>query len=150
MRCGRFTGEVIHSNHARQQLHIDLSPCQHWVRLMEVWYHRSQTSHGVDCDYDEVTIVFMPDLWQGSPKISTLMEVVTDPPKVKEEVKEEKKEEKKEEVVEEKEEEMEEEEEEESGLTLETLNILRVTDLRALLQQRGMPTTVSACVLCEG
>lgn len=109
---------------------------------MEVWYHRSQTSHGVDCDYDEVTIVFMPDLWQGSPKISTLMEVVTDPPKVKEEVKEE--------VVEEKEEEMEEEEEEESGLTLETLNILRVTDLRALLQQRGMPTTVSACVLCEG
>ena len=123
MRCGRFTGEVIHSNHARQQLHIDLSPCQHWVRLMEVWYHRSQTSHGVDCDYDEVTIVFMPDLWQGSPKISTLMEVVTDPPKVKEE---------------------------ESGLTLETLNILRVTDLRALLQQRGMPTTVSACVLCEG
>ena len=64
---------------------------------MEVWYHRSQTSHGVDCDYDEVTIVFMPDLWQGSPKISTLMEVVTDPPKVKEEVKEEKKEEKKEE-----------------------------------------------------
>ena len=132
---------------------------------MEVWYHRSQTSHGVDCDYDEVTIVFMPDLWQGSPKISTLMEVVTDPPKVKEEVKEEKKEEKKEEVVEEKEEEMEEkkeevveekeeemeeEEEEESGLTLETLNILRVTDLRALLQQRGMPTTVSACVLCEG
>ena len=103
---------------------------------MEVWYHRSQTSHGVDCDYDEVTIVFMPDLWQGSPKISTLMEVVTDPPKVKEE--------------EVKEEEKEEEEEEESGLTLETLNILRVTDLRALLQQRGMPTTVSACVLCEG
>ena len=50
---------------------------------------------------------------------------------------------KKEEPVEKKEEEeKEEEEEEESRLTPETLGILRIADLRALLQQRGMTTTV--------
>lgn len=131
----------MHSNYARQQLHIDLSPCKHWVRVMEVWYHRNQTSRGEECDYDEVTIVFMPNLWCGSPKISTLLEVITNEVK-KVEVKkvEEVKpvEEKKPEVVEE--EAM--EEEEESKLTPETLNFLRIADLRALLQQRGMITTV--------
>ena len=105
-------------------MHIDLSPCEHWVRLMEVWYHRNQTSRGEECDYDEVTIVFMPDLW------------ITNEAKKVEEVKKEEPVEKKEE------EEKEEEEEEESRLTPETLGILRIADLRALLQQRGMTTTV--------
>ena len=117
-------------------MHIDLSPCEHWVRLMEVWYHRNQTSRGEECDYDEVTIVFMPDLWCGSPKISILLEVITNEAKKVEEVKKEEPVEKKEE------EEKEEEEEEESRLTPETLGILRIADLRALLQQRGMTTTV--------
>ena len=96
---------------------------------MEVWYHRNQTSRGEECDYDEVTIVFMPDLWCGSPKISTLLAVITNEAKKVEEVKKE-------------EEETEEEEEEESRRTPETLGILRIADLRALLQQRGMTTTV--------
>ena len=78
-------------------MHIDLSPCEHWVRLMEVWYHRNQTSRGEECDYDEVTIVFMPDLWCGSPKISTLLEVITNEAKKVEEVKKEEPVEKKEE-----------------------------------------------------
>ena len=80
--------------------------------------------------------MFMPDLWCGSPKISTLLEVITNEAKKVEEVKKEEPVEKKEE------EEKEEEEEEESRLTPETLGILRIADLRALLQQRGMTTTV--------
>lgn len=34
---------------------------------MEVWYHRTETSRGEKCDYDEVTVVFAPDLFYRSP-----------------------------------------------------------------------------------
>lgn len=34
---------------------------------MEVWYHRTETSRGEKCDYDEVTVVFAPDLFYHNP-----------------------------------------------------------------------------------
>ena len=45
------------SEYGREQLHIDLSQCSHWIRMMEVWYKRTETSRGEKCDYQEVTIV---------------------------------------------------------------------------------------------
>ncbi len=63
------------SEYGREQLHIDLSQCSHWIRMMEVWYKRTETSRGEKCDYQEVTIVFMPDIWSGAPLIPTLLEV---------------------------------------------------------------------------
>ena len=35
--------------------------------MMEVWYHRTETSRGEKCDYDEVTVVFVPDLFYRAP-----------------------------------------------------------------------------------
>ena len=82
---------LMPSEYGRTQLHVDLSQCKHWIRMMEVWYKRTETSHGDKCDYQEITIVFMPDLWSGSPCFPCLLEEV---PKVelnpeKEEEKEE-------------------------------------------------------------
>ena len=64
------------SEYGREQLHIDLSQCSHWIRMMEVWYKRTETSRGEKCDYQEVTIVFMPDIWSGAPIVPSLLEVV--------------------------------------------------------------------------
>ena len=146
------------SEYARSQLHVDLSQCTHWIRMMEIWYKRSETSRGEKCDYQEITVVFMPDIWSGSPVIPSLLqgiqkkeEVKEMKEEVKEEMKEEVKEEKKEEVKKEEmkeemnEEEKENEEEEESTpMCREGLMMLRVVDLRALLQSRGLTIGVGS------
>ena len=62
------------SEYGREQLHMDLSQCSHWIRMMEIWYKRTETSRGEKCDYQEVTIVFMPDIWSGAPLIPTLLQ----------------------------------------------------------------------------
>lgn len=62
------------SEYGREQLHLDLSQCSHWIRMMEIWYKRTETSRGEKCDYQEVTIVFMPDIWSGAPMIPTLLQ----------------------------------------------------------------------------
>lgn len=137
---------------------MDLSQCTHWIRMMEIWYKRSETSRGEKCDYQEITVVFMPDIWSGSPVIPSLLqgiqkkeEVKEMKEEVKEEMKEEVKEEKKEEVKKEEkteemnEEEKENEEEEESTpMCREGLMMLRVVDLRALLQSRGLTIGVGS------
>ena len=40
---------------------------------MEVWYHRTETSRGEKCDYDEVTVVFLPDLFYRAPSIPAMI-----------------------------------------------------------------------------
>ena len=145
------------SEYARSQLHVDLSQCTHWIRMMEIWYKRSETSRGEKCDYQEITVVFMPDIWSGSPVIPSLLQGIQKKEEVKEmkeevkeemkeEVKEEKEEVKKEEKTEEmNEEEKENEEEEESTpMCREGLMMLRVVDLRALLQSRGLTIGVGS------
>lgn len=140
------------SEYARSQLHVDLSQCTHWIRMMEIWYKRSETSRGEKCDYQEITVVFMPDIWSGSPVIPSLLqgiqkkeEVKEMKEEVKEEMKEEVKEEEKEEVKkEEMTEEMNEEEEESTPMCREGLMMLRVVDLRALLQSRGLTIGVGS------
>ena len=140
------------SEYARSQLHVDLSQCTHWIRMMEIWYKRSETSRGEKCDYQEITVVFMPDIWSGSPVIPSLLqgiqkkeEVKEMKEEVKEEMKEEVKEEEREEVKkEEKTEEMNEEEEESTPMCREGLMMLRVVDLRALLQSRGLTIGVGS------
>ena len=135
------------SEYARSQLHVDLSQCTHWIRMMEIWYKRSETSRGEKCDYQEITVVFMPDIWSGSPVIPSLLQGIQKKEEVKEEMKEEVKEEKKEEVKKEEmnEEEKENEEEEESTpMCREGLMMLRVVDLRALLQSRGLTIGVGS------
>ena len=146
------------SEYARSQLHVDLSQCTHWIRMMEIWYKRSETSRGEKCDYQEITVVFMPDIWSGSPVIPSLLQGIQKKEEMKEEMKEEVKEEMKEEVKEEKEEvkkeekteemneeEKENEEEEESTpMCREGLMMLRVVDLRALLQSRGLTIGVGS------
>ena len=131
---------------------MDLSQCTHWIRMMEIWYKRSETSRGEKCDYQEITVVFMPDIWSGSPVIPSLLQGIQKKEEVKEEMKEEVKEEMKEEVKEEKEEvkkeekteEMNEEEEESTPMCREGLMMLRVVDLRALLQSRGLTIGVGS------
>lgn len=130
---------------------MDLSQCTHWIRMMEIWYKRSETSRGEKCDYQEITVVFMPDIWSGSPVIPSLLQGIQKKEEVKEEMKEEVKEEKKEEVKKEEkteemnEEEKENEEEEESTpMCREGLMMLRVVDLRALLQSRGLTIGVGS------
>lgn len=139
------------SEYARSQLHVDLSQCTHWIRMMEIWYKRSETSRGEKCDYQEITVVFMPDIWSGSPVIPSLLQGIQKKEEVKEEMKEEVKEEMKEEVKKEEkteemnEEEKENEEEEESTpMCREGLMMLRVVDLRALLQSRGLTIGVGS------
>ena len=147
------------SEYARSQLHVDLSQCTHWIRMMEIWYKRSETSRGEKCDYQEITVVFMPDIWSGSPVIPSLLQGIQKKEEVKEEMKEEVKEEKKEEVKEEKKEEVKkeekteemneeekenEEEEESTPMCREGLMMLRVVDLRALLQSRGLTIGVGS------
>ena len=146
------------SEYARSQLHVDLSQCTHWIRMMEIWYKRSETSRGEKCDYQEITVVFMPDIWSGSPVIPSLLQGIQKK-EVKEEMKEEVKEEMKEEVKEEKKEEVKkeekteemneeekenEEEEESTPMCREGLMMLRVVDLRALLQSRGLTIGVGS------
>ena len=126
------------SEYARSQLHVDLSQCTHWIRMMEIWYKRSETSRGEKCDYQEITVVFMPDIWSGSPVIPSLLQGI----QKKEEVKEEMKEEVKEEMNEEEKEN--EEEEESTPMCREGLMMLRVVDLRALLQSRGLTIGVGS------
>ena len=130
---------------------MDLSQCTHWIRMMEIWYKRSETSRGEKCDYQEITVVFMPDIWSGSPVIPSLLQGIQKKEEMKEEMKEEVKEEKKEEVKKEEkteemnEEEKENEEEEESTpMCREGLMMLRVVDLRALLQSRGLTIGVGS------
>ena len=130
---------------------MDLSQCTHWIRMMEIWYKRSETSRGEKCDYQEITVVFMPDIWSGSPVIPSLLQGIQKKEEVKEEMKEEVKEEEKEEVKKEEkteemnEEEKENEEEEESTpMCREGLMMLRVVDLRALLQSRGLTIGVGS------
>ena len=53
--------------YARSQINLDLAGCRRWIRMMEVWYHRTETSRGEKCDYDEVTVVFVPDLFYRAP-----------------------------------------------------------------------------------
>ena len=141
------------SEYARSQLHVDLSQCTHWIRMMEIWYKRSETSRGEKCDYQEITVVFMPDIWSGSPVIPSLLQGIQKKEEMKEEMKEEVKEEMKEEVKEEekeevkkeeKTEEMNEEEEESTPMCREGLMMLRVVDLRALLQSRGLTIGVGS------
>ena len=138
------------SEYARSQLHVDLSQCTHWIRMMEIWYKRSETSRGEKCDYQEITVVFMPDIWSGSPVIPSLLQGIQKKEEVKEEMKEEVKEEKKEEVKKEEkteemnEEEKENEEEESTPMCREGLMMLRVVDLRALLQSRGLTIGVGS------
>ena len=138
------------SEYARSQLHVDLSQCTHWIRMMEIWYKRSETSRGEKCDYQEITVVFMPDIWSGSPVIPSLLQGIQKKEEVKEEMKEEVKEEMKEEVKEEMNEEMNEEEkeneeeEESTPMCREGLMMLRVVDLRALLQSRGLTIGVGS------
>lgn len=139
------------SEYARSQLHVDLSQCTHWIRMMEIWYKRSETSRGEKCDYQEITVVFMPDIWSGSPVIPSLLQGIQKKEEVKEEMKEEVKEEKKEEVKKEekteemnKEEKENEEEEESTPMCREGLMMLRVVDLRALLQSRGLTIGVGS------
>lgn len=147
------------SEYARSQLHVDLSQCTHWIRMMEIWYKRSETSRGEKCDYQEITVVFMPDIWSGSPVIPSLLQGIQKKEEVKEEMKEEVKEEMKEEVKEEKKEEVKkeemteemneeekenEEEEESTPMCREGLMMLRVVDLRALLQSRGLTIGVGS------
>ena len=147
------------SEYARSQLHVDLSQCTHWIRMMEIWYKRSETSRGEKCDYQEITVVFMPDIWSGSPVIPSLLQGIQKKEEVKEEMKEEVKEEMKEEVQEEKKEEVKkeekteemneeekenEEEEESTPMCREGLMMLRVVDLRALLQSRGLTIGVGS------
>ena len=146
------------SEYARSQLHVDLSQCTHWIRMMEIWYKRSETSRGEKCDYQEITVVFMPDIWSGSPVIPSLLQGIQKKEEVKE-MKEEVKEEMKEEVTEEKKEEVKkeekteemneeekenEEEEESTPMCREGLMMLRVVDLRALLQSRGLTIGVGS------
>ena len=144
------------SEYARSQLHVDLSQCTHWIRMMEIWYKRSETSRGEKCDYQEITVVFMPDIWSGSPVIPSLLQGIQKKEEVKEEMKEEVKEEMKEEVKEEKKEEVKKEEkteemneeekenEEEEESTPMCREGLRVVDLRALLQSRGLTIGVGS------
>ena len=147
------------SEYARSQLHVDLSQCTHWIRMMEIWYKRSETSRGEKCDYQEITVVFMPDIWSGSPVIPSLLQGIQKKEEVKEEMKEDVKEEMKEEVKEEKKEEVKkeekteemneeekenEEEEESTPMCREGLMMLRVVDLRALLQSRGLTIGVGS------
>ena len=138
------------SEYARSQLHVDLSQCTHWIRMMEIWYKRSETSRGEKCDYQEITVVFMPDIWSGSPVIPSLLQGIQKKEEVKEEMKEEVKEEKEEVKKEEKTEEMNEEEkeneeeEESTPMCREGLMMLRVVDLRALLQSRGLTIGVGS------
>ena len=147
------------SEYARSQLHVDLSQCTHWIRMMEIWYKRSETSRGEKCDYQEITVVFMPDIWSGSPVSPSLLQGIQKKEEVKEEMKEEVKEEMKEEVKEEKKEEVKkeekteemneeekenEEEEESTPMCREGLMMLRVVDLRALLQSRGLTIGVGS------
>lgn len=142
-------------DYARSQLNIDLSPCKHWIRMMEVWYKRNETSRGEKCDYQEITVVFIPDCWNGSPMIPSLKRILAEgeePPKAPEvtEVKETKEAGEITDKVEEdpsKKEEMEEEktkedEEESVVYTPEILNAFPVADLRALLDRRGEVSTV--------
>ena len=129
---------------------MDLSQCTHWIRMMEIWYKRSETSRGEKCDYQEITVVFMPDIWSGSPVIPSLLQGIQKKEEVKEEMKEEVKEEKEEVKKEEKTEEMNEEEkeneeeEESTPMCREGLMMLRVVDLRALLQSRGLTIGVGS------
>lgn len=132
---------------------MDLSQCTHWIRMMEIWYKRSETSRGEKCDYQEITVVFMPDIWSGSPVIPSLLQGIQKKEEMKEEMKEEVKEEMKEEVKEEEKEEvkkeemteeMNEEEEESTPMCREGLMMLRVVDLRALLQSRGLTIGVGS------
>ena len=147
------------SEYARSQLHVDLSQCTHWIRMREIWDKRSETSRGEKCDYQEITVVFMPDIWSGSPVIPSLLQGIQKKEEVKEEMKEEVKEEMKEEVKEEKKEEVKkeekteemneeekenEEEEESTPMCREGLMMLRVVDLRALLQSRGLTIGVGS------
>ena len=138
------------SEYARSQLHVDLSQCTHWIRMMEIWYKRSETSRGEKCDYQEITVVFMPDIWSGSPVIPSLLQGIQKKEEMKEEMKEEVKEEKEEVKKEEKTEEMNEEEkeneeeEESTPMCREGLMMLRVVDLRALLQSRGLTIGVGS------
>ena len=121
--------------------------------MMEIWYKRSETSRGEKCDYQEITVVFMPDIWSGSPVIPSLLQGIQKKEEMKEEMKEEVKEEMKEEVKEEEKEEvkkeemteeMNEEEEESTPMCREGLMMLRVVDLRALLQSRGLTIGVGS------
>lgn len=64
------------SEYGRQQLNIDLSMCHHWIRMMDVWYKRTETSRGEKCNYDEVTVVFLPDLIRGSPRIPAIVHMI--------------------------------------------------------------------------
>ena len=129
---------------------MDLSQCTHWIRMMEIWYKRSETSRGEKCDYQEITVVFMPDIWSGSPVIPSLLQGIQKKEEMKEEMKEEVKEEKEEVKKEEKTEEMNEEEkeneeeEESTPMCREGLMMLRVVDLRALLQSRGLTIGVGS------
>ena len=145
---------------------MDLSQCTHWIRMMEIWYKRSETSRGEKCDYQEITVVFMPDIWSGSPVIPSLLQGIQKKEEMKEEMKEEVKEEMKEEVKEEMKEEVKEEkeevkkeekteemneeekeneeEEESTPMCREGLMMLRVVDLRALLQSRGLTIGVGS------
>lgn len=58
---------MTRSEFARAQINVDLAGCRRWIRVMEVWYHRTETSRGEKCDYDEVTVVFAPDLFYHNP-----------------------------------------------------------------------------------
>lgn len=68
---------VTISEYGRQQLNIDLSVCHHWIRMMDVWYKRTETSRGEKCNYEEVTVVFLPDLIRGSPRIPAIVHAIT-------------------------------------------------------------------------
>jgi hypothetical protein len=47
--------------HVYEETHIDLSPVESWVRFLEVWYQRD--------DYQEVTVVLLPDLSEIAPTL---------------------------------------------------------------------------------
>ena len=146
-------------DYARTQLNIDLSPCQHWLRMVEIWYKRNETSRGEKCDYQEVTIVFIPDLWNGISEIPTLRRALKEGeelPKENVEKAEENKKmdekpieiiesENKTNTIQEKEDNSEKEsvkKEETNEYSREQLKALRVTDLRAILKKKGLPVSV--------
>lgn len=146
-------GRVI--DYARTQLNIDLSPCQHWLRMVEIWYKRNETSRGEKCDYQEVTIVFIPDLWNGLSEIPSLRRALKEGeelPKENVEKTEEKPVEKIEtentiNTIQEKEKENKSQKEsvkkeETNEYSREQLTALRVTDLRAILKKKGLPVSV--------
>ena len=144
-------GRVI--DYARTQLNIDLSPCQHWLRMVEIWYKRNETSRGEKCDYQEVTIVFIPDLWNGLSEIPSLRRALKEGEELPKENVEKTKEKPVEKIetentrntIQEKENKSQKEsvkKEETNEYSREQLTALRVTDLRAILKKKGLPVSV--------